>query len=85
MPVYPSSFETNSATVKCIIENINVDLEGEKANITAIITEGLTEGLEYYIQDSFTSYESIGWEDWQDSDQTKAEAPSQEYDIEDEY
>ncbi len=72
--------QTNGNAVQCLLEKVQVNVNKQQVNITAIIIDE-TNKISFYIQNSFDSFDSVGWSDWQDSYLTKTEAPSQNYDI----
>lgn len=73
--------QTDASTFQGIIERLEFDLMGEVVKVRARLFSESTP-IEFFIEDSTDSYATVGWEDWEDSELTKAEAPSQSYDIE---
>jgi hypothetical protein len=72
-------YETSGNNTQCIIEKIDFDIENGKADITAIIID-ISDAVDIDINDSYNSFAPT-WADWQNSYSTKAEAPSNSYDI----
>jgi hypothetical protein len=72
--------QTNLINVQCQIEKIDFDINQGVATTNAIMY-GVTDEISFYIKDSFDSYASVGWADWKDTYKTKAEEPTNSYDI----
>jgi len=74
--------QTNNSTLQCIIEGVKFDVNANRATVSAICYD-ITEEMEYYVKDTYTSYASIGWDDWKDTVLTKAENGANENDVKD--
>lgn len=77
--------QTKNEELQCIIESISFDINNYVAKVTAIILESTITSaaeIDYYIENSYDSYSSIGWEDWENTYYTKAEQPTNSYDVE---
>ena len=73
--------QTNAQDTQCVIESIDFDPENNKTDVTVIMMDRTSE-IDLYIENSFDSYATVGWEDWENTFKTKAEEPSNEYDVE---
>jgi hypothetical protein len=73
--------QTNASALQCLIDGVEFDVNAFKATISAYCYD-ISDESEYFIENSYDSYESIGWKDWEDSPYTQAEQPSQGADIE---
>lgn len=72
--------ETGDVNIQCMIESITFDLNKMQARISVVMFT-VDEVLALFIKNTFDSFSGVGWEDWKNVDTTKAEVPSQDYDI----
>jgi hypothetical protein len=73
--------QTAGVSIQCIIESVRFDLYAGTAEIT-VISYDITNEIQYFIKDTYGS-SSSGLDDWKDTYQTQAEAPTNGNDIKD--
>jgi hypothetical protein len=75
--------QTANVQLQCMVEKIRFDIYGGTADITAICYDIASE-IQYYVKDTYGS-SSPGLDDWKDTYQTQAEAPTNGNDIKNNY